>query len=133
MHFTRVLACALLATLPLAAPVAQAQVAATASPSSAPSRREQQAVEWFHMLDDNKDGRISRAEAQPLFNVRPEAIEVFRRIDLDGDGYLTPAELRAEADRRRAERQARRQREAASAAERAATPSPAASDTPSAQ
>ena len=59
--------------------------------------------------------------------------DAFRRIDLDGDGYLTPAELRAEADRRRAERQARRQRQAASAAERAATPSPAVRDAPSAQ
>ena len=93
----------------LAAPAwAQTPAAAPASPS----KNERQALEWFNLLDTNRDGRISLKEAEVGFRVRPSLRDTFRDADLNHDGYLTQQEIRTVAERRRAERQARRQREA---------------------
>lgn len=67
------------------------------------------------MLDADGDGRISRAEAQVAIRIKPSLAELFERTDTNHDGYLTQDEIRAEAARQRAERQARRQREATAA------------------
>ena len=108
----------LAALLPLAG-AAHAQglppgVSPTNLPAPAKTRagREQQAMEWFKLFDTDHDGRLSRKEARIAFALRPSLAEDFNRADLNGDGYLTPDEIRAVAERRRAERQQRRQREA---------------------
>ena len=105
------LACLL---LPAAAPAQPAQAATTPAPAKAapPSRGEAQALQLFKLLDANGDGRISRAEAEVAIRLKPSLAELFERTDTNHDGYLTPDEIRAEAARQRAERQARREREA---------------------
>ena len=75
---------------------------------------EQQAQQWFMLLDSNRDGRISREEAEPALRRSTALADYFRQADENGDGYVTEAEIRTVAARHRAERQARRQRAAAS-------------------
>ena len=77
-----------------------------------PGKNEEQALRWFSMLDADGDGRVSWKEAQVGIRLRPSLAEEFKRADLNGDGYLTQDEIRAEAARQRAERLARREREA---------------------
>ena len=77
-----------------------------------PGKNEEQALKWFSMLDADGDGRVSWKEAQVGIRLRPSLAEEFKRADLNGDGYLTQDEIRAEAARQRAERLARREREA---------------------
>lgn len=92
---------------------------AAAPPATAartPGRGEAQALKLFNLLDADGDGRISRAEAQVAIRIKPSLAELFERTDTNHDGYLTQDEIRAEAARQRAERQARRQREAAAGA-----------------
>ncbi|HMN20261.1 MAG TPA: EF-hand domain-containing protein [Ottowia sp.] len=104
---------------PAAAAVAPAASAPTSRPTPAPAKQaspgEQQALKWFHMLDTDGDGRISRREARLGFRIRPSLRQLFDDADRNGDGYLTEDEIRAAADRRRAERQRRRAAEAATA------------------
>jgi hypothetical protein len=118
------LAAALLAP-PVAAQLPQLEgaPAATAPPPAAPTppraarhrgTGEQQAQQWFMLLDSNHDGRISREEADPVLRRSPALADYFHQADENGDGYVTEAEIRAVAARHRAERQARRQRAAAS-------------------
>ncbi|MBK6745338.1 EF-hand domain-containing protein [Ottowia sp.] len=113
----------LLLALPLAPALAQSGAPAPAA--KAPGKNEQQALKWFSMLDANGDGRVSREEAKVAFRLKPSLAEVFDATDRDRDGYLTQAEIRASADRRRAERTERRQKErdvAAAAPRKAAAP-----------
>ena len=117
----------LLLALPLAPALAQSAAPAPAATTAAraPGKNEQQALKWFSMLDANGDGRISREEAKVAFRLKPSLAEVFDATDRDRDGYLTQAEIRASADRRRAERTERRQKErdvAAAAPRKAAAP-----------
>ena len=117
MTLVRSLPLALLLALPLGGALAQALppgVSPTQLPAPAKTRagREQQAIEWFNLFDTDHDGRISRKEARMAFAVRPSLAKDFDKADLNGDGYLTQDEIRAVAERRRAERQQRRQREA---------------------
>lgn len=113
---------------PASAPQAQAlppTAAASAGRVTAraqASKGEQQAVQWFNMLDVNGDGRISSAEAQVAYRLKPSLARDFANADLNKDGDLTEDEIRVMAERRRAERQARRQAEAAAKA--AATSNP---------
>lgn len=103
---------------------------ATASADTArstPSKGERQALEWFHMLDTDGDGRISRGEARIGFVIKPSLRQLFEDADSNGDGYLTQDEIRAAADRRRAERKRRREAEARAAAEAEARATEAAS------
>lgn len=98
--FAPLLTAVLLPTLALAEP--------SASPAP-PGKGEQRALNIFHMLDADGDGRISRAEAALAIRLKPSLAELFRDADANGDGYLTQAEIRAAAERRRAERLARQQ------------------------
>ena len=77
------------------------------------SKKEQDAVRIFNLLDADGDGLVSRQEAQQAFLIRPSLVRDFERTDTNKDGYLSESEVRAQAERRRAERKARRAREQA--------------------
>ena len=95
------------------APANQAPASAPVAPSAkAPSQGEAHALQLFKLLDANGDGRISRAEAEVAIRLKPSLAELFERTDTNHDGYLTQDEIRAEAARQKAERQARHAREA---------------------
>ena len=102
------LACA----LGLALPAAPAFAERVKAPPGA-SKKEQDAVRIFNLLDTDGDGLISRQEAQQAFLIRPSLVRDFERTDTNKDGYLSESEVRAQAERRRAERRARRAREQA--------------------
>jgi len=96
--------------LPAGTPFAQSAPAATTPPNApTPGKGEAQALKLFHLLDTDGDGRISRAEAAVAIRLKPSIAELFRTADTNGDGYLTQTEIRAAAERRRAERMARQQ------------------------
>lgn len=99
----------LVCALALALPVHAERVKAPAGAS----KKERDAVRIFNLLDADGDGLISRKEAQQAFLLRPSLVNDFEGTDTNKDGYLSEAEVRAQADRRRAERRARRAREQA--------------------
>lgn len=99
------LACALALSLPASAERVKAPPGA--------SKKEQDAVRIFNLLDADGDGLVSRNEAQQAFLIRPSLVRDFEATDTNKDGYLSESEVRAQADRRRAERKARRAREQA--------------------
>ncbi|MBQ9578265.1 MAG: EF-hand domain-containing protein [Ottowia sp.] len=99
------LVCALALSLPAHAERVKAPAGA--------SKKEQDAVRIFNLLDTDGDGLISRKEAQQAFLLRPSLVRDFEGTDTNKDGYLSEAEVRAQAERRRAERRARRAREQA--------------------
>ena len=99
------LACALALSLPASAERVKAPPGA--------SKKEQDAVRIFNLLDADGDGLISRKEAKRAFLIRPSLSRDFDNTDTNKDGYLSEPEVRAQAERRRAERKARREREAA--------------------
>lgn len=103
---------ALACALALALPAAPAFAERVKAPPGA-SKNERDAVRIFNWLDADGDGLISRQEAQSAFLLRPSLVRDFDATDTNKDGYLSEAEVRAQADRRRAERRARRAREAA--------------------
>ena len=75
-----------------------------------PGKGEKQARIWFDMLDTNHDGRLEWSEVRfvPWKPLRQE----FHTADTNGDGFLTPDEIRVLAKHRVAERRARKEREA---------------------
>lgn len=87
-----------------------ASAAAAAEKAEPPGRDEKQARIWFDMLDTNRDGRLQWKEVRfvPWKPLREE----FHTADTDGDGALTPDEIRVLAKRRVAERRARKARQA---------------------
>ena len=99
------LACAFALALPVHAERVKAPAGA--------SKKERDAVRIFNLLDADGDGLISRQEAQQAFLLRPSLVRDFEGTDTNKDGYLSEAEVRAQAERRRAERRALRAREAA--------------------
>ena len=134
---------ALCIALPLAgAAHAQAQNPApgTAPPQPASSQpahskshvSEEQAMEWFNLLDANHDGCVSREEARTAILIAPKLAKDFDEADTNRDGCLTPDEVRALSDRRRAERQARRAAQARqqAAGQAAQSSAPAAAPAP---
>ncbi|MDR2991980.1 MAG: EF-hand domain-containing protein [Burkholderiaceae bacterium] len=113
------------ASAPASAP--EPTAASASAPTSQPRRSshvsEDQAMQWFNMLDTNHDGCISRDEARVAILVAPRLAKDFDEADTNHDGCITPDEIRALAKRRRAEREARR---AAQARQKAAEQSGAA-------
>lgn len=87
-------------------PPAWAQGRATAAPGA--GKGEQQAVQWFNMLDRNGDGRLTRDEVKWAFKLDPRLEQQFNEADANHDGVVTEAEIRALAARRKAERAARK-------------------------
>ena len=94
---------ALLLALPCAAADAPAAETSAGKPAEAPGQGEKQARVWFAMLDTNHDGRLEWKEVRfvPWKPLRSE----FHTADTNGDGFLTPDEIRVLA-KRRAGRQA---------------------------
>ncbi|MGH1415442.1 MAG: EF-hand domain-containing protein [Pelagimonas sp.] len=60
------------------------------------------AEQMFELLDTDKDGQITKEEAQNAGKAR------FATVDTDGDGFLSAEELTAAAEKRDAERQKKR-------------------------
>lgn len=56
------------------------------------AQMQQRHAEHWKKIDTDGDGRISRIEAQQN---APRLFERFDQIDANGDGYITPDELRA--------------------------------------
>jgi Ca2+-binding EF-hand superfamily protein len=48
---------------------------------------------WFIMLDRNGDGQVSLAEFAPT--LAPAAVELFKRLDKNGNGFIEPDEVRS--------------------------------------
>ena len=49
---------------------------------------------WFLVRDRNGDGQVSLAEFAP--NMTPASLALFGRLDKNGDGFITPDEVRKE-------------------------------------
>ena len=49
---------------------------------------------WFIVLDRDGDGQVSLAEFAP--NMSPTSLALFGRLDKNGDGFITPDEVRKE-------------------------------------
>ena len=109
---------ALLLALPCAAADAPAAETSAGKPAEEPGQGEKQARVWFDMLDTNHDGRLEWKEVRfvPWKPLRSE----FHTADTNGDGFLTPDEIRVLAKRRVQERRARKAREAQEKAEKLA-------------
>lgn len=123
------LAGTLLASASLLCSQAQAQSLPEGAPSigkAAPGQGEQQAMAWFNFLDRNKDGKLAWDEVKgiPLLPIARE----FKAADANGDGFVTPDEIRVLSRKRIAERRAREAQEAQSR-EAAQTSAPASSST----
>src|SRR5262245_30306863 len=101
----------LLAALAAASPtlLLAAAPATTTSPATQPSAttsaaRANRENAWFQRLDTNKDGAISKEEAQAAADQR--IAQTFDRLDLNHDGMITQDEVNQVHEQRRAERQA---------------------------
>jgi hypothetical protein len=81
----KLLAAALLASIPLAGFTAEGSKAPPATPAGQSGT--------FDTLDANKDGRISMPEASS----DPRLVEIFSTADKNGDGYLDNAEFDSSA------------------------------------
>jgi hypothetical protein len=78
---SKLLACTVLALVPLAGLAAEGEKTRPASPAGQTGS--------FDALDTNKDGRISMPEA----SADPQLVESFSSIDKNGDGYLDNSEF----------------------------------------
>jgi len=77
----KLLAAALIASVPLAGFAAEGNKTPPATPAGQSGT--------FETLDANKDGRISMPEA----SADPRLVEIFSTADKNGDGYLDNAEF----------------------------------------
>jgi len=80
--------------------VCAALLAITSTPADATTYEEAlaQFEERFGKADTNKDGKLSKQEAKDGGMTR--LARFFGRVDRDGDGYVTKAQLRARIDER---------------------------------
>jgi Ca2+-binding EF-hand superfamily protein len=93
----------LLAALIAASPTLLiAATPATTGTAPAPGAAREDA--WFQKLDTNKDGAISKEEAQAAADQR--ITRTFDKLDTNHDGLITQAEVTAAHEARRAEMQA---------------------------
>ena len=93
-------------------------VAGLAKRKMSSQETEDKALFWFRMLDRDRSGGLSWDEVKGIAYLAKE----FKAADSNGDGEVTPAEIRALSKQRIAERKAReRAAEAASAASAAAS------------
>lgn len=95
-----ILAAALLSLLTAGSAQAQTQTQATPQLTDAQRQKLEQAAERFRAADRNRDGLISRAEADTGL---PRVAKHFDQLDADHDGQLSPEEFRAAAQRLRAQ------------------------------
>lgn len=95
---------AMAAILTLFSPLAMADAKAAEDPAkaaSAPmSKGEIKAIQQFHMLDFNGDGKLSRKELALV----PKLYAAFDEADTNHDGFITLDEVRAFAIKYRAAR-----------------------------
>ena len=82
-----------------AAALASAAIIAVAAPEGAGGHRHGAMLERIKAADTNGDGFISKDEAQAL----PMLAKHFNEIDSDGNGQLSPDELRAFHEKMRAQ------------------------------
>jgi hypothetical protein len=78
---SKLLAAAIIASIPLAAFAAEGEKTRPATPAGETGS--------FDTFDSNKDGRISMPEA----SADPKLVETFSVIDKNGDGYLDNSEF----------------------------------------
>jgi len=78
---SKLLAAAIIASIPLAGIAAEGEKTQPATPAGQSGS--------FEMLDSNKDGRISMPEA----SADPKLVESFSTTDKNGDGYLDDDEF----------------------------------------
>jgi Ca2+-binding EF-hand superfamily protein len=95
------------ATLPLAlatclaASVAASAVAQNPQNSSRAEQLKAQMIERFQQADVNKDGRITKTEANGKM---PRLYQRFDQIDKDGDGYVNQADIIGYVEKQAAQR-----------------------------
>src|SRR5258706_13841733 len=83
-----------------AAALASAAIIAVAAPEGAGGHRDGAMLERIKAADTNGDGLISKEEAKAL----PMIAKHFDEIDTDGNGQLSPDELRAFHEKMQAQR-----------------------------
>lgn len=91
--------CVLISGAALAAESAKPERPAP-DPQQRQQRVEQMKARWSR-ADTNKDGQLSREEAQQGM---PKLAQHFDKLDANGDGQLTPEELRAAHQARKRDR-----------------------------
>ena len=98
---------------PLCAVLAAASLLAVAAPAFAgdddamKAKVARRVDEVFAKLDTDKDGRISRAEAEK----GPKLSKSFDKVDTDHDGFVSRAEMSAAVERRMQKQQQKKQQQ----------------------
>ena len=101
MKINRFLVAALIAASP-AVLLAATPTTTSPAPGTGPGGHENA---WFNRLDTNKDGAVSKEEAQAAADQR--VTKTFAELDTNHDGLITQDEVRAAHEKKKAEMEAK--------------------------